>query len=62
MLIYNTNCKVNSPGQNSKPLALDDNYYYFSIPVTEIKCFVKFCSTIHYVLLATMKSLWEFEL
>lgn len=40
VLIHNANSKANSPGQNSKPLALDDNCYYFSTPVTEIKCFV----------------------
>lgn len=44
------------------PLALSENYYYFSSPVTEIKWFVKFCSTTHYILLATVKSIWEFEL
>lgn len=48
--------KLILPGQTSKPLALNENYYYFSTSVIEIKCFVKFCSTVHYVLLATMKS------
>lgn len=54
--------KLILPGQTSKLLALNENYYYFPTPVTEIKCFVKVCSTMHRVLLATMKSIWEFEL
>lgn len=54
--------KLLLPGQNSKPLALNENYSYFSVPVTEMKCFVKFYSIMHYVLLATMKSVGEFEL
>lgn len=54
--------KLLLPGQTSKPLALNENYSYFSVTLTEIKCFVKFCSTMHYVLLATVKPIWEFEL